>query len=43
MEAAAVHAFEQDHVPAGIHDRTGDRDPASLVMSTAGAMIFFAP
>ena len=27
MEAAAVHAFEQDHVPAGIHDRTGDRDP----------------
>jgi hypothetical protein len=27
MEAATVHAFEQDHVPAGIHDRTGDRDP----------------
>jgi hypothetical protein len=27
MEAATVHSFEQDHVPAGIHDRTGDRDP----------------
>ena len=27
MEATAVHAFEQDHVPAAIHDRTGDRDP----------------
>jgi hypothetical protein len=27
VEATAVHAFEQDHVPAGIHDRTGDRDP----------------
>jgi hypothetical protein len=27
MESPAVHAFEQDHVPAGIHDRTGDRDP----------------
>ncbi len=27
MESAAVHAFEQDHVPAGIDDRTGDCDP----------------
>ena len=27
MEAAAVHAFEQDHVSAGIDDRTGDGDP----------------
>ncbi len=27
MEATAIHAFEQDHVPAGVHDRTGDRDP----------------
>ena len=27
MKAAAVHAFEQDDVAAGIHDRTGDRDP----------------
>ena len=26
MKAATVHSFEQDHVPAGIHDRTGDRD-----------------
>ena len=27
METTAVHAFEQDHVPAGIHDRARDRDP----------------
>src|SRR5882757_8843214 len=27
MEATTVHPFEQDHVPAGIHDRAGDRDP----------------
>jgi hypothetical protein len=43
MEAATVHSFEQDHVPAGIHDRTGDRDPGLLVMSTVVVMIFFAP
>ena len=24
MEAAAVHAFEQDQMSAGIHDRAGD-------------------
>jgi hypothetical protein len=27
MEATVIHAFEQHHVPAGVHDRTGDRDP----------------
>ena len=27
METTTVHAFEQHHVPAGIHDRAGDRDP----------------
>ncbi len=26
MEAAAVHSFDQDHMPAGIHDGAGDRD-----------------
>ena len=25
MKATAVQAFEQDHVPADVHDRTGDR------------------
>jgi hypothetical protein len=43
MQAPTVHSFEQDHVPAGIHDRTGDRDPGLLAMSTAVVMIFFAP
>jgi hypothetical protein len=42
-QAAAVHSFEQDHVPAGIHDRTGDRDPGLLAMSAAVVTIFFAP
>ena len=26
MKATTVHALEQDHVAAGIHDRTRDRD-----------------
>jgi hypothetical protein len=42
-QAAAVHSFEQDHVPAGIHDRTEDRDPGLLAMSAAVVTIFFAP
>jgi hypothetical protein len=28
MKATTIHAFEQDHVPAGINDRTGDCDPS---------------
>ena len=44
MEAAAVHAFDQDHMPAGIHDRAGDRDPGLAGQCPrAVAMIFFAP
>jgi hypothetical protein len=43
MKAASVHPFEQDHVPAGIDDRTGDRDTGLVGISTAVVMIFFAP
>jgi len=27
MKATTVHALVQNHVPAGIHNGTGDRDP----------------
>jgi hypothetical protein len=30
MEAAAIHAFEQDEMPAGIHDRARARDPGAI-------------
>jgi hypothetical protein len=30
METATVHALEHDHMPAGIDDRTRDRDPGPV-------------
>ena len=43
MEATTVHAFEQDHVPAGVQIAQEIAIPAWLAMSTAVAMIFLAP
>ena len=43
VEAAAVHAFEQDQMAAGIGDGEGDRDPGLIGLATAVAIIFLAP